>query len=133
MPCQRSGLALIAERVVGVLGESGGRRSMMPGFAVVMGGTALLATLLHGIEAGIWAASYRFLGALPDNRSAMLYSLSAMTTYGHASLFLNGRWQLMGALEALSGMLSFGLTTAFLFAIIQRVWPLGSRQRHQDS
>jgi len=59
---------------------------MMPGFAVVMGGTALLATLLHGIEAGIWAASYRFLGALPDNRSAMLYSLSAMTTYGHASL-----------------------------------------------
>jgi hypothetical protein len=36
----------------------------------------------------------------------------------------------MGALEALNGMLSFGLTTAFLFAIIQRVWPLGSRERH---
>jgi hypothetical protein len=29
-------------------------------------------------------------------------------------------------------MLSFGLTTAFLFAIIQRVWPLGSKERHQD-
>ncbi len=54
----------------------------------------------------------------------MLYSLSAMTTYGHANLFLKTRWQLMGALEALNGMLSFGLTTAFLFAIIQRVWPV---------
>jgi len=28
------------------------------------------------------------LDALPDNRSAMLYSLSAMTSYGHANLFL---------------------------------------------
>jgi hypothetical protein len=127
------GLALIAERGVGVLSVPQGRRSFMPKFALVMGGAALLATLLHGIEAGIWAAAFRFLGALPDNRSAMLYSLSAMTTYGHANLFLKARWQLMGALEALNGMLSFGLTTAFLFAIIQRVWPLGSRETHQHA
>jgi hypothetical protein len=30
-------------------------------------------------------------------------------------------------LVALKGMLLFGLTTAFLFAMIQKVWPLGSR------
>ena len=35
----------------------------------------------------------------------------------------------MGALEALNGMLLFGLTTVFLFAMIQKVWPLGSRGR----
>jgi len=126
------GLALIAERVVGAISLSENRRGFMAKFALIMGATALLATILHGIEAGIWAAAYRFLGALPDNRSAMLYSLSAMTTYGHADLFLKAQWQLMGALEALNGMLSFGLTTAFLFAIIQRVWPLGSRERHRD-
>jgi hypothetical protein len=126
------GLALIGERVVGILSVSEDRRSLTPRFAVVMGVTALLATLLHGIEGVIWAVAYRFLGALPDNRAAMLYSLSAMTTYGHANLFLLDRWQLMGALEALDGMLLFGLTTAFLFAIIQRVWPLGSRERHRN-
>jgi hypothetical protein len=38
---------------------------------------------------------------------------------------LEGRWQLMGALEALNGMLLFGLTTAFLYGILQRVWPGG--------
>ena len=126
------GLALIGERVVGVLSVSEDRRRFMPRFALVMGVTGLLATLLHGIEGVIWAVAYRFLAALPDNRSAMLYSLSAMTTYGHANMFLEARWQLMGALEALDGMLLFGLTTAFLFAIIQRVWPLGSRMRHQS-
>ena len=127
------GLALIGERVVGILSVSEDRRSLTPRFAVVMGVTALLATLLHGIEGVIWAVAYRFLGALPDNRAAMLYSLSAMTTYGHANLFLKDRWQLMGALEALDGMLLFGLTTAFLFAMIQRVWPLGSREQRQRS
>ena len=127
------GLALIGERVVDVLSVSEGGRNLTTRFAAVMGATALVATLLHGIEGVIWAVAYRFLSALPDNRSAMLYSLSAMTTFGHANLFLENRWQLMGALEALDGMLLFGLTTAFLFAIMQRVWPLGSRGPHRST
>ena len=51
-----------------------------------------------------------------------------MTTYGHESVSLEPQWQMMGALEALNGMLLFGLTTAFLFAMIQEVWPLAIRQ-----
>jgi hypothetical protein len=35
---------------------------------------------------------------------------------------------MMGALEALNGMLLFGLTTAFLFAMIQEVWPRAFRE-----
>src|SRR5260370_29477959 len=126
------GLAVIGERVVEALAESVDRRRFMFKFAVVMVVISLLATVLHGIEGGIWSAAYRFLGALPDARTAMLYSISAMTSYGHAALFLKDRWQLMGALEALNGMLLFGLTTAFLFAMIQRAWPIGSRDRHRD-
>ena len=53
----------------------------------------------------------------------MLYSLNAITSYGHVSSFLEARWQLMGALEALNGWLLFGLTAAFLFAIVGKVWP----------
>jgi hypothetical protein len=44
---------------------------------------------------------------------AMLYSLSAMTAYGHANIYLLQHWQFSGALEALNGMILFGLTTAF--------------------
>jgi hypothetical protein len=127
------GFALIGGQFVVVLGESVDERRFIPKFAIVIGGTALMASMLHGLEAGIWAAAYRLLGALPDNRSAMLYSVGAMTTYGHANIFLENRWQMMGALEALDGMLLFGLTTAFLFAMIQRVWPLGSRQHRRET
>jgi hypothetical protein len=36
-------------------------------------------------------------------------------------------WQLMGTLETLNGALLFGLTTAFLFGVMQRVWELHRR------
>jgi MFS superfamily sulfate permease-like transporter len=127
------GLGLINEGVVRVLSCAVERRHFMFKFAAVMGVSTLLATVLHGTEAAIWATSYWLLRVLPDPKSAMLYSLSAMTSYGHASLFLEQHWQLMGALEALNGMLLFGLTSAFLFAMIQKVWPLGSRGRHQKA
>jgi hypothetical protein len=123
------GLGLINERVVRVLTSAMDRRHYTGMFAVVMGAAALLATILHGLEGTIWAAAYRLLGALPDNKSAMLYSLNAITSYGHANLFLEPHWEMMGALEALNGMLLFGLSTAFMFAMIQEVWPLGRRAR----
>jgi hypothetical protein len=93
---------------------------------IVVGGSALCATILHGIEVAIWAITYSLLGALPDRKSAMLYSLGAMTTYGGANLRLGPRWQLMGSLEALNGWILFGLTTALLFNVIQKVWSDGT-------
>ena len=90
--------------------------------ALIIGGLALFAAILHGLEGSIWAAVYILIGALPDRRSAMLYSVGAMTTYGKADVYLDSRWQLMGPLEALDGWILFGLTTAFLLAIIQNIW-----------
>jgi len=88
----------------------------------VVGGTALSTAILHAIEVSSWAAGYQFLGALPNRRSAMLYSMNAMTSYGHVNLYLAPRWQMMGSLEALNGWILFGLTTAFLFTIVQKAW-----------
>jgi hypothetical protein len=96
-------------------------RGHLATFVAVVGATVLSATALHAIGAAVWAGAYLWLGALPDERSAMLYSIGAMTTFGHASLHLSDRWQMLGALEALNGMLLFGLTTAFLYATIRNV------------
>ena len=104
-----------------------GNQYPIASFALVVGATTLLATCLHGVEAFIWAAAYRLIGALPDFKSAVLYSINAITSYGHTTLTLQRQWQLMGALEALNGWLLFGLTTAFLFSIIEKVWALASR------
>ncbi|MBV8193013.1 MAG: hypothetical protein JOY64_37400 [Alphaproteobacteria bacterium] len=99
------------------------RRAFVWTFAVVIGVAVLGATVLHAFEGVLWAAAYRLLDAIPDKKLAMLYSISAMTTFGHAAIYLKPNWQMLGALESLNGVILFGLTTAFLFAMIQRVWP----------
>jgi hypothetical protein len=117
-----TGLGLISRRVVGGdVGHRVERRHRRTAFVLVVGATTLAATCLHGIEAGMWALAYRLLGALPDFKTSMLYSLNAITSYGHTAVELEAHWHLMGAMEALNGWLLFGLTTAFLFAVIQDV------------
>jgi len=124
------GLGLIGQKIGGSNSRISERRHPTISFVTVVGAATLLATCLHAVETALWAVAYRLLDALPDERSAMLYSLSAITSYGHASLELRQQWQLMGALEALNGWLLFGLTTAFLFAMIEKVWSLtGKRGR----
>jgi hypothetical protein len=117
------GLGLVNARFVTVMGRSAERRRPLSLFMAVVGVTAILATLLLAVEATTWTVAYRLLGALPDSKSAMLYSISALTSYGHERILLASHWQMMGALEALNGMLLLGLTTAFLFAMMQKVWP----------
>jgi hypothetical protein len=90
-------------------------------FAVVISAicvTGLLLAVLHGIEAGLWAVAYVWLGALDLPKTALLYSVDSMATRGASGVALQSHWQLMGALEAADGMLLFGISTAFIFTVM---------------
>ena len=89
-----------------------------------VGAVGLLLAVLHGIEAAIWAAAYVWLGALDSPKDAILYSLDSMTTRGASGLMLEPHWQMMGALEAANGMLLFGISTAYIFAVMQVYWSM---------
>ncbi len=121
------GLGLFNVKMVQILTGAKTRPRFLLIFALGIGGTAIWAIFLHAIEAGIWAAAYWLLGALPDGAAAMLYSLSAITTYGHSQIFLADPWRPLGALEALNGVILIGLTTALMYGLIQKVWPVESR------
>jgi hypothetical protein len=90
----------------------------------VVGAVGLLLAVLHGIEAAIWAAAYVWLGALNSPKDAILYSLDSMITRGASGLMLQQHWQMMGALEAANGMLLFGISTAYIFALMQVYWSM---------
>ena len=121
------GLYVIRQRFDLLLARANHRSIKAMGL-LFMAGTTVSLTLLHGLEAFVWSLGFRWLHALPDRKSAMLYSLNAMTTFGHSGSSLEPHWQLMGALEALNGLILFGLSTAFLYAIIQEAWTRLGRQ-----
>jgi hypothetical protein len=84
----------------------------------------LLLAALHGIESGIWAAAYLWLGALDSPIDALLYSVDSMSTRGASGLTLEQHWRMMGALEAVNGMLLFGVSAAYIFAVMQAFWSM---------
>ena len=57
------GLMLIYREVIRIMNIAVVRRRFFPMFVVVMASVALLATVLHGLEATLWALAYRLLNA----------------------------------------------------------------------
>jgi hypothetical protein len=96
--------------------------SSVPISMALIVGVALCLALLHGVEAIVWALGYVNLGAFPTLADAMLYSLDSMTSRGGSGLAVEEQWRMMGAAEAADGMLLFGISTAFVFAVMARIW-----------
>ena len=94
----------------------------LAGGALIIGTAGLMLAVLHGIEAALWGAVYLFLGAVDVYSNAVLYSVDSMSTRGASGLNLAQHWKMMGALEAVDGMLLFGISTAVLFTVPERVW-----------
>ena len=97
---------------------------VIPPIIGIIAAVGLLLVLLHGIEAAIWAAAYVWLGALDSPNDAILYSVDSMTTRGASGLTLQQDWRMMGALESANGLLLFGISTAYIFAVMQIYWPM---------
>src|SRR5215469_13772872 len=116
------GLGVINARLERMVRRIWTRWSFAVTFVTTISITAFIATLLLALEAGLWAALYRGLNAMPTARTAMLFSLNAFTALGQTQLDLPDHWRLLSALEALNGLLLFGLTTAFLYDEIHRLW-----------
>jgi hypothetical protein len=109
--------------------------SLRRAFAIAIGmisAIGLLLAVLHGIEAAFWAAAYLWLNALASPEAAILYSVDSMSTRGASGLMLEQHWRMMGALEAFDGMLLFGISTAFIFAVMQVFWPILVTRRHRN-
>lgn len=91
---------------------------------VVVGAAGFALAALHAFEAALWAITYVAVGAIGSPADAILYSVDSMTTRGASGLMLAHEWQMMGALESAAGILLFGISTAFLFGMLQHVWPI---------
>lgn len=121
-------LALVALRIrVRIANRRLGLRYVIPIMIGLVAAAGLLLAVLHGIEAAIWAAAYVWLGAIDSPLDAILYSVDSISTRGASGLILQAHWRMMGALEAVDGMLLFGISTAYIFALMQAYWPMLSR------
>jgi len=81
-----------------------------------------LIVLLHLLEIATWAAVFLWNAAMPDWQSSFYFSAVTYTTTGYGDLLLPREWRLVGAIEALTGILMCGWSTGFFFAVVSRLY-----------
>ncbi|MDA7949666.1 MAG: potassium channel family protein [Hyphomicrobiaceae bacterium] len=104
------------------------------GWAVRMFVASVLGVFLfHTVEIWLWAALYMLLGEFSDLERALYFSTVTFTTLGYGDITLSPRWQMLSGLEAANGIILFGVSTAFIFAVLRYLFEAaGIVGRHRE-
>lgn len=82
---------------------------------------SVMVLLMAGVilQITIWAMLYRLLGLLADFETALYFSGVTFTSLGFGDIVLPPPARLLAPLEAATGLLMFGITTAVLIGAMQ--------------
>jgi hypothetical protein len=73
------------------------------------------------VQIAAWAALFVGCGEFDDYATAFYHSAVNFTTLGYGDVVMSPAWRLLGPLEAVAGMLMFGVSTAVLFTVTERL------------
>jgi hypothetical protein len=77
---------------------------------------------IHLVEIVVWALFFWWQKCMPDAESSFYFSGVTYTTTGYGDFVLPKEWRLFAPVEGLTGILMCGLSTAFLFATLSRMY-----------
>lgn len=84
--------------------------------------------LLHLIQTSLWAVFYYSQSLFSDFETSLYFSMVSFTTIGYGDVLLPRKWRLLGVIEGFSGVLLCGISTAFIFAVINAIFQTHLRQ-----
>ena len=130
-----AGLTVVIRRLEGSLPSFAHKQGRQLRLLIAV---ASWAVLLHLAEITVWALYYAGGGGMPDLDAALYFSAVTYTTVGYGDLVLPAEWRLVGGIEALTGILMCGWSTAYFLAIVNQVFirnaaATASVPRHEES
>jgi hypothetical protein len=81
----------------------------------------LIATAAHLAQVAVWAGTFLACGEFAGFDDAFYHSAVNYSSLGYGDIVMSRRWRLLGPLEAMNGILLFGISTALMFAVISRL------------
>jgi len=81
-------------------------------------GAMLIVFAGHLLQVGLWAGLFQSLGEFDNFETAFYHSAVNFSSLGYGDVVMSTRWRLLGAIEATSGILMFGISTGVGFAVI---------------
>lgn len=87
----------------------------------IVAGAMVVALAAHLVAIVTWALVFRVCGEFSQLTRAVYHSGMNYTTLGDSAMVMSPSWRVLAPLEAANGMLMFGVSTALLYAVIQRL------------
>lgn len=84
----------------------------------------------HTCEVIVWSLAYGLVDAAPANSDLLYFAFVNYTTLGYGDILPVERWQLLGPMTAMNGVLLFGWSTAVIFEVLRRAM-LGRAFAHE--
>jgi hypothetical protein len=88
---------------------------------LIVAAVITIALAAHLTEMALWGMLFLLVGEFSGFQAAFNHSAVNYTTLGYGDVIMSPAWSLLGPLEAADGMLMFGVSTAMIFAVIQRL------------
>jgi hypothetical protein len=86
----------------------------------VMIATVLVLMAAHTAEVFVWALVYALVDLTPAGASLVYFAFVNYTTLGYGDIVPAARWQLLGPMAAMNGVLLFGWSTAVMFEVLRK-------------
>jgi hypothetical protein len=77
---------------------------------------------LHLTQVSLWAVVFWRAHELPTLETAVYFSLVTYTTIGFGDVVLGPGWRVLAGIEGLTGIILIGWSTAFVFAVVNRMY-----------
>jgi len=87
---------------------------------------------IHAIEVGVWASFFFVKDCFPDISTALYFSLTAYSTLG-GNVLIEDEWRMLGGVEALTGILMVGWSTAIMIGHVNWVYSRGTEQWSRET
>jgi hypothetical protein len=75
--------------------------------------------IAHLAEVMVWALTYAILGVTPEGSDLVYFALVNYTTLGYGDVTPVKRWNFLGPMTAMNGVLLFGWSTAVIFEVLR--------------
>ena len=112
-----AGLRIFVRRVAGAAPESRFGTDVAT-LGVVLG----VLYLGHLLQFATWASLFLWLGEFSDFETAFYHSTVNFTSLGYGDIVMSPRWRLLGGLEAMNGVLMFGLSAGVVLSVMNRLF-----------
>jgi len=121
--------AMLMTAVVQAAQTAGRKTTRRPSLRLTMVMIATVSVLMaaHALEVIVWSLAYAIVGAVPANANFVYFAFVNYTTLGYGDITPVARWQLLGPITAMNGVLLFGWSTAVIFDVLRKAMMRSAR------